>query len=1043
MSIYSSSVKRPVTTILIFVALMVIGLYSLSRLPVDLYPEIELPFITVMTTYPGASASDIESNVTRPLENNLNSVSNLKELTSTSSDGLSVIFLSFEYGSNLDEAMNDIRSNLNFVTRYLPEGSEDPTIIKFNSSMMPIIFYAITADESYLGLEKILDEKIVNPLNRIEGVGNVALTGVPGRKIYIDVDPRKMEAYHLTIEQIGQVLGTENLNMPAGYIEMGNTDYPLRIQGEFPESDVLRNIVITNFNGNAVYLKDIAEVRDTIRESKLDTKINGAKGMGLFVQKQSGGNTVKVTREIEQSLQDLVKDLPPDVKIEQLFSSASFIKDSINNLTETLLYAAIFVVLVVLFFVGRWRATIIVILTIPVSLIVAFIYLFISDASINIISLVSLSIAIGMVVDDAIVVLENITKHIERGSRPREAAIYATNEVWLAVIVTTLTVVAVFFPLTFVEGLTGVLFKQLGLSVTVTIITSTVAAITLTPSLSSLMLKYRPIRKDAPFFSYDGSIRKLLDRFDGFYENTLHWALHHKIFVTIISIVVFILSMSLVGLVDTEFFPEADESAIYATVELQTGTRVENTIEIADILDSLVKAKYPEVDLISTSSGYDDQGGWASMFSAGGTHTIDYTFRLVPIEERNRDVWEIAEEMRSDFSKFPEIASFQVTTTQNMGSFGGNAVDVEIYGYDIAATNIVANELAEKIKNMEGTKDVTISRDKSKPELQIIFDQEKMSANGLNTAMVSNAVRNRVDGMIATRLRQEGDEYDVVVRLKKSARSTLTDIENIALTNPQGQYIRLGEIATIKESWAPPSIQRKRKERIVRVSFTPYKRSLTDLQKELQIAINETSKPAGVMVQISGAIEDQMEAFMDLALLIVVSLILVYLVMASQFESLKMPFIIMFSIPFAFSGVAIALFLTGTTLSVISGIGAVLLIGIVVKNAIVLVDFINLMRERGNELYHAIEISGRSRLRPVLMTSLTTILGMVPLSLSHGSGSELWKPMGIAVIGGLIFSSFVTLVLVPVVYAVFAKHGERDKLKTTYSEFSQLNGNGK
>ena len=356
MSIYSSSVKRPVTTILIFVALMVIGLYSLSRLPVDLYPEIELPFITVMTTYPGASASDIESNVTRPLENNLNSVSNLKELTSTSSDGLSVIFLSFEYGSNLDEAMNDIRSNLNSVTRYLPEGSEDPTIIKFNSSMMPIIFYAITADESYLGLEKILDEKIVNPLNRIEGVGNVALTGVPGRKIYIDVDPRKMEAYHLTIEQIGQVLGTENLNMPAGYIEMGNTDYPLRIQGEFPESDVLRNIVITNFNGNAVYLKDIAEVRDTIRESKLDTKINGAKGMGLFVQKQSGGNTVKVTREIEQSLQDLVKDLPPDVKIEQLFSSASFIKDSINNLTETLLYAAIFVVLVVLFFVGRWRA---------------------------------------------------------------------------------------------------------------------------------------------------------------------------------------------------------------------------------------------------------------------------------------------------------------------------------------------------------------------------------------------------------------------------------------------------------------------------------------------------------------------------------------------------------------------------------------------------------------------------------------------------------------------------------------------------------------
>jgi HAE1 family hydrophobic/amphiphilic exporter-1 len=1042
MSIYSSSVKRPVTTILIFVALMVIGIYSLLRLPVDLYPEIELPFVTVLTTYPGASASDIESNVTRPLENVLNSVSNLKDLTSTSSDGLSVIFLSFEYGSNLDEAMNDIRSNLNFVTRMLPEESEDPTIIKFNSSMMPIIFYAITATESYAGLEKILDEKIVNPLNRIDGVGNVSLSGVPGRRIYVDIDPRKLEAYNLTIEQIGGVLRAENMNMPAGYLEMGQTDYPLRIQGEFPESDVLKNIVISNFNGNTVYLKDIAEVRDTIRESKLDTKINGTKGMGLYVQKQSGGNTVKVTREIEQMLEELVKDLPPDVKIEKLFSSASFIKDSINNLTQTLLYAAIFVVLVVLFFVGRWRATFIVILTIPVSLIVAFIYLFISGASINIISLVSLSIAIGMVVDDAIVVLENITRHIERGSRPREAAIYATNEVWLAVIVTTLTVVAVFFPLTFVEGLTGVLFKQLGLSVTVTIITSTVAAITLTPTLSSLLLKYRPIKQNAPFFSYDGSIRILLDRLDRFYERSLRWALRHKTFVTLTSIIVFVVSMGLFTVIDTEFFPQADESRITARVELQTGTRVENTIRIADTIDSLVTAKYPEIKLISTSSGYDDQGGWASMFSSGGTHTITYTFSLVPIEERKKSVWDISEEMRADFAKFPEIVDFKVSTGDDMGGFGGSTVDVEVYGYDFAATNNVARELAEKIKNIPGTKDVSVSRDKSKPELQIVFDQEKMSANGLNTATAAMAVKNRVDGMIATRLRQSGDEYDVVVRLKKSYRSTLTDIQNIAITNNQGQIIRLGEIAQVKENWSPPSIERKRKERVVRVSFTPFKRSLTDIQVDVQKAINETEKPAGIMVMISGAIKEQMEAFMDLAMLIVVSLILVYLVMASQFESLKMPFIIMFSIPFAFTGVAIALFITGTTLSVISGIGAVLLIGIVVKNAIVLVDFINLMRDRGNELYDAIAISGRSRLRPVLMTSATTILGMLPLALSSGSGSELWSPMGVAVIGGLIFSTVVTLIIVPVVYAIFVKRGERKKSLKAYTDMNFMNGNG-
>ncbi len=698
----------------------------------------------------------------------------------------SVVFMNFEYGTNLDEASNDIRSALSFTERVLPEDCEKPTIIKFSTSFMPIVFYAITAKESYAGLEKILDEKIVNPLNRIEGVGSVALSGVPGRKIYIDVDPRKMEAYNLTIEQIGNVLRAENMNMPAGYLEMGKTDYPLRIQGEFPESDVVKNLVISNYDGNNVYLKDIAEVRDTIRESKLDTKINGAKGMSMYVQKQSGGNTVKVTAEVDKMLEQLKKDLPQDVKIEKLFDSSTFIKESISNLTETLMYAGIFVILVVLFFLGRWRATFIVILTIPISLIVAFIYLFVTGASINIISLTSLSIAIGMVVDDAIVVLENITKHIERGSRPREASIYATNEVWLAVIVTTLTVVAVFFPLTFVTGLTGVLFKQLGMIVTITIVTSVFAAITLTPTLSALLLKWYPIKKDAPFWTYDGSIRKGLDGLDRYYEKTLRWALRHKTFVSIMAFVVFIGSMSLFAVIKTEFFPQADESRISATIELQTGTRVDQTVMTANKIDQLIKEKYPEVTIISTSSGADDQGGFASIFSAGGTHKITYSLSLKPIEERAKSVFEIAEEMRADLSKMSEIVNFTLSTSDNMGSFGGSTVDVEVYGYDIAKTNIVAEELSEKIKKIEGCKDVTISRAKSKPELQILFDQNKMSANGLNTAMVSTAVKNRVDGLMATRLRQFGDEYDVVVRLKKDARSTITDIENLGIANQTG-----------------------------------------------------------------------------------------------------------------------------------------------------------------------------------------------------------------------------------------------------------------
>ncbi len=1029
MSIYASAVKKPVTTILIFVIAMIMGLYSLTQLPVDLYPEIELPFLSVYTSYPGASASDIETNITRPIEDVLNSISGLKEMTSTSSDNVSVIFLQFEYKTNLDEAANDVRSNLSFIQNYLPEDAEDPTILKFNSSMMPIIFYAVTADQSYKGLEKILDEKLVNPLNRIDGVGTVSLAGVPGREIYVDIDPRRMEAYNLTIEQIGNILRAENINMPAGYMKMGKTDYPIRIQGEFPESDIISNIVVGNYGGNNILLSDVAEVRDTIRESRLISKIDGKQGMSLYVQKMSGANTVQVCRDVDREMKKLVKDLPSDVKIDKIFDTSQFIKDSINNLTETLMYAAIFVILVVLFFLGRWRATLIIILTIPISLLVAFIYMFISGASINIISLSSLSIAIGMVVDDAIVVLENITRHIERGSRPREAAIYATNEVWLAVIVTTMTVVAVFLPLTFVKGLTGVMFSQLGMIVSITIVVSVFAAITLTPTLSAKILKLRPVKKDAPIYTWDGSVHKFLEWLDGFYVRTLSWVLHHKKVVIISALLIFGGSMYLFKFIGREFMPVADESRCSATVELQTGTRVEETSKVADRIDSLVRARIPEVSLISSSSGNDDSGGFRSIFSQGGSHTISFTFRLKPVSERTRTADDVAEDIREIMAPMPEIINYTVTSTSGSmtGMMGGNTVNVEIYGYDITQTNLLAEELAARIKKIKGATNVEISRDKSKPELQVVFDRDKLLMYGLTTAQVSTIVKNRIDGLTATRLRQFGDEYDVLVRYKESARNSLTEIENIGISTPAGKIIRLGEIATVKEFWSPPNIERKRKERIVTVAITPYKRPLNQIVADVQKEINSVQIPSGVMVEISGAFKDMSESFMDLGLLMVVSLILVYLVMASQFESLKMPLIIMLSIPFAFSGVAIALFITHTTLSLIAAIGAIMLIGIVVKNAIVLVDFTNLTRDRGVELYKAVITAGRSRLRPVLMTSATTILGMLPLAINPGEGSELWSPMGKAVIGGLIFSTLVTMIIVPVGYVLIARHGERDK----------------
>ena len=1040
MSIYGSAVKKPVTTILIFVITMVMGLYSLTQLPVDLYPEIELPFLSVYTTYQGASASDIETNITRPIEDVLSSVTGLKEITSRSSDNISVIFLQFEYETNLDEAANDIRSNLSLIKDYLPEDASDPSILKFNSSMMPIIFYAITAKESYKGLEKILDEKVVNPMNRIEGVGNVSLAGVPGREIYVNVDPRRMEAYNLTIEQIGNVLRAENINMPAGYMEMGKTDYPIRVQGEFEDSDILNDIVVGSYGGNDIRLRDVATVNDTIRESKLIAKVNGERGMTLYVQKMSGANTVQVCRDVDKELKELSKELPNDVRIEKIFDTSDFIRGSISNLTETLMYAGIFVILVVLFFLGRWRATFIIILTIPISLLVAFIYLFATGASINIISLSSLSIAIGMVVDDAIVVLENITKHIERGSTPREAAIYATNEVWLAVIVTTLTVVAVFFPLTFVKGLTGVMFKQLGMIVSITIVVSVFAAITLTPTLSAKLLKLRPINKNAGWYTWDGSVRKFLDWLDNFYVKTISWALHHKKVILILAVLIFASSMYLFKFIGKEFMPTSDESRCTVTVELQTGTRVDQTLIVADRIDSIVKVKVPEVELIETETGNDDSGGFSSIFSQGGTHKIQTTIRVVPVGQRTRSIEEIAESIRQLLAPMPEIVDYTVSTADNMNmGMGGNTVDIEIYGYDITQTNLLAEDIASRVKNIPGAVNVQISRDKSKPELQIIFDHDKMLRYGLTTAQVSSIIKNRIDGMTATRLRQFGDEYDITVRYKESARNSLTELQNIGINTPMGQVIRLGEIATIKESYTPPSIERKHKERIVTVSVTPYKRSLSKIVKDIQKEMKSVVVPSGISVVVSGAFEDMQDSFKDIGLLLVVSLILVYLVMASQFESLKMPLIIMLSIPFAFSGVAIALYISGASLSMIAAIGAVMLIGIVVKNAIVLVDFINLTRERGVELYQAVIVSGRSRLRPVLMTSATTILGMLPLAINPGEGSELWSPMGIAVIGGLVFSTMVTLVLVPVGYVLMARRGERDKKhKVAYKDLKFL-----
>lgn len=1021
MKLYETAVRKPITTLLLFVAVILFGLFSYNRLAVDLYPEIDPPYISIFTFYQGANAEDIETNITRLLEDNLNTVSNLKKLTSSSYENYAFLFLEFEWGANLDEATNSIRDALSRITKQLPTGVETPIIFKFNTTMIPILEFSVTARESTPALAEIIEDVIVNPLNRIDGVGAISITGGEKREIMVDVDPKRLEGYNLTVEQIGAAITRENINVPAGTLSTGNMNLALRIQGEFDASERLNSIIVGQFQGRNIRLDEVARVNDSLAEETLVVRRNGQRALRFSVQKQSGANAVKVVREVMAMLPELERNLPQDVEIATLFNTSEFIENSINALTETVLYAALFVTLVILFFLGRWRATFIIIITIPVSLIAAFIYLFVSGNSINIISLSSLSIAIGMVVDDAIVILENVTTHLERGSSPREASIYGTNEVALSVIAATLTVVAVFLPLTMISGLSGIMFRQLGASVTLVIIISVLAALSLTPMLSSRILKLRPRDARAQGNVIQRTIEKILRALDNVYAQTLTWTTRHRAFVISFMALLFIGSMFLIPRLRTEFMPQSDNSRISITAKLATGVRVEYTGRIVDTIERLLNAQNPEINLLASTYGVASSDNLFAAFNGSGNNIIQLDLRLVKPDKRSRSMFTISDSVRAALKRFPEIESLTVKPGGNQGGMGGApTIDVNVFGFDLDRTTLIAEHLADFIRTIPGTRDVQVKRDPFKQEYNIEFDREKLALHGLNTATAATYVRNRMNGLVASKFREGGKEYDIRVRYDKAHRQSLADVENITLYTPSGAPFKLNEVASITEFYAPPYITRENRQRAITVSTGLHNASITTIVDAIWDEVYRLDLPSDISIGIGGTAKEQQDSQQDMGLLLVLVLLLVYIVMASQFESFKAPFIIMLSLPFAFSGVVLALLITGEALSLISMIGAIMLVGIAVKNGIVLVDYTNLLRERGYSTFRAVIEGGKSRLRPVLMTSLTTILGMVPLALSSGEGSEVWRPMGVAVIGGLTFSTLLTLLIVPAVYAAFA-----------------------
>lgn len=1024
MSLYSTSVNKPVSTIMIFIGVVIFGIFSYINLPVDYFPKIDPPIISVFTFYQGANAADVEQNITRKLEDGFGSLTGLKKISSKSKDNISVITIEFVWGTNLDEATNEVRNAVGLAQKSLPDEVDPPTIFKINTSMVPVLMYSVTSEESYNGIYDIVDKKIVQQLNRIDGVGNIMQIGAPVRAVLVDVDPRKLDAYNLSVEQIAGILTANNLNLPSGDLEMGKSELSLRLQGEFESSNVIKNIIVSNINGKAVYLKDVANVRDSLKDIKSYERANGGKNVRVMIQKQSDANTVTVADKLKKKMADIEKTLPSDVKVEVLMDSSVNTISSINNLTETLIYALLFVVLVVIIFLGRLRPTSIISLSIPISLITGIIYMYLSGGTINIITLSSLSIAIGLVVDDSIVVLENITKKLEHGGFARESAIYGTSEVSLAVIASTLTIIAVFLPLTMLGGITGILFRPLGWVVTISVTTSVVVAMTLVPMLSSKMLSRELPNKN----SIGGRIywfsQNILERIDTFYSKNLEWAVGHRWVVVGISVVVFLASMLLIKQIGSEFMPASDNDRISAQVKLAQATKLDETIKTAHYLDSVFRAKYSEIEVVSTSAGVGDGNSLQAIFQETGNYIINYTFKVKPLKERERNIFQIADEMRKDIEVLPEVEKFYVDpgstrASSALGMGGGNNLDVNIYGNDFDETNIVAEKIFNALKKLKGTKDVLISRDREKPELQLVLDNAKMTSFGLTTAQVANAVRNRINGFTATKYREEGNEYDVIVRYDEKFRQSTEDIANISIMTPMGKLIKLSEITTLKRFYSPPNIERENKVRMVKVSSALSGTDVGTLQTAIEAEIKKMDIPKDVSIEMGGSAEDMKDSFRDLTLLIILSLVLVYIVMASQFESLTEPFIIMFSVPFAFTGVFLGLFIFNSTINVISLIGVVMLIGIVVKNGIILVDYTNLLVDRGNSLKNAVVAAGRSRLRPVVMTSLTMILAMIPMIVSKGTGSEMWRPMAISIFAGLTVSTVVTLILIPTIYTIF------------------------
>ncbi len=1030
MSIPATAIRRPVTMFMISSVIVLLGGISLMRLPVDLLPDVTYPTVTVRVGYPGVGPQEIEQILTRPIEQAVSAVAGLEQVNSSSQEGSSLIRLSFAWGTDLNEAMDDLRTRLDRVRGRLPLEAEALTIFRQDSNAQPIMSLGIEGDYDRVTLREIGENQLSPRLERVNGVASVTTGGGLRRQIHVELSKEKVAALDLPVERINALLRSENQNTPLGEVAQGERMYLLRSQAQFENLDEIRNLVVMTRNGVPIYLRDVAEVKDTTEDIRSLLRINGKAGVRMQVQKQSGTNTVEISDAVKAEVARINVEMP-NIKVTVLDDSAVYIRRSINSVQEHALLGSLLVTFIIFAFLRSFRSTLIVCTSIPISVIGTFALLYFAGFTLNVMTFGGLALGIGMVVDASIVELENAFRHMEHGKDRVTAAIEGSEEVWSAIVASILTHIAVFVPLLFLTGISSILFRQLSIVVIFSLLMSLLVAVTLVPVLCANLLKLPPPpeqRKGLGGKLFTAS-ENFLEGMDNAYRKFLHKSLVHRPIVISIGLVSVVIAVLMFPLLNTELAPQTDEGVVMLSAELAPGTRIERTDAIMSRLEQSVKQLVPEATTAIASAGSSGGGGGGGGgFGGGGTSRGFLTLFLVPKDERKRSSEQVAFDLRRQLTGIPGViiranasgGNNQIDRLMSGGvGGGGGRMSVEVRGEDLTEGRRIAQDVMELLQTTPGVADPRLSRDDARPELAVQVDRPKAALFGLNTTQVANTIRTNVGGTIAAQFRQSGFEYPIVVRLKEEDRMYVNDVNDVMVTTQTGVSLPAKNLMKIQSQLGPAQIDRKNQERIITVSADP-EVSLSQAVNAVNARLPNLPRPQGFSVGFGAEVEQQAKAFNELRMVLILALILVYAVMASQYESLRDPFIIMFSVPTAAIGVVLALYLTNTSFNLQAYLGVIMLGGIVVSNAILLVDYTNVLRRRDKmELREAVEVAGRTRLRPILMTSLATMLGLVPMALGIGEGSELQVPLARVVIGGLLTSTFITLVFVPTVYTLF------------------------